>query len=91
MIYKIISDYKWFFVDNIIENDRLFIPLTKETFYNYKYCIDWSQIILQNEKTGYKIPENVIEWITDVQDLEMISSYQKFSSNFIKFSLKYSP
>lgn len=82
-IRKIISDNKWFFVDNIIDNNILFIPLTRETFYNYKYCVDWSQIILQNEKTGYKIPESVIEWIEDVQDLEIISSYQNFSHGLI--------
>ena len=83
IIYKIISENKWFFVDNFIDNDNLFIPLTKETFNNYRYCVDWSHIILQNEKTGYNIPESVIEWIEDTQDLEIIASYQKFSNNLL--------
>ena len=85
--YKIISRDKWFFIDNMNNNFNLnanvHVPLTKETFLNYKYCIDWSQIILKNESTGNKIPENVIEWIEDKQDLEIISTYQKISNNLI--------
>lgn len=87
LISKIILDNKWFFVDNLTDNlidsGKLLIPLTKETYFNYKYYVDWSNIILQNEKSGYKIPESVIEWITDTQDLQIISSYQEFSHNLI--------
>ena len=83
LIYKIISENKWFFVDNFIDNDNLLIPLTKETFLNYRYCVDWSHIILQNENIGYNIPESVIEWIEDTRDLEIIASYQKFSNNLL--------
>ena len=81
--HNMISNNKWFFVDNLIDNEKLLIPATKETCSNYKYCIDWSHIILQNETNGYKIPESVIEYITDAQDLEIISCYQKFSNNLI--------
>lgn len=83
LMYKTISNNKWVFVDNLIDSSDLLIPLTKETYFNYKYYVDWSHIILQNEKTGYKIPESVIEWISDTQDLLIISSYQEFSHDLI--------
>lgn len=83
MFNKMITKDKWFFVDNMIDSGKLLIPQSKETFHNYKYCIDWSHIILQNENTGVKIPENVIEWIDETNDLLMISTYQKFSKSLI--------
>lgn len=80
---ELISDRRWFFIDNMIDSGPLLIPMTMETFQNYKYCIDWSHIILQNEKSGKNIPESVIEWITEGQELEMISTYQKFSNKLL--------
>lgn len=80
IIYKKIKEInKWYIIDHMI-NANYPIPKTKETFENYKYCIDWKEFILQK----YIIPEDVVEWIDDYGDITIISLYQTFSENLLE-------
>jgi hypothetical protein len=54
------------------------------TFDKYRYLIDWNSIILYNQQHNKNIPEDVIEWIPDNVDLEMICTYQTFSEKLIR-------
>jgi hypothetical protein len=83
--YNKINLNKWELIDNLIDKNFTQIPSNIETFNNYKYIINWTNIIL-NKKDTHKIiiPESVISWIPDVHDLELISIYQNFSEALIR-------
>jgi hypothetical protein len=78
----------WTIIDNLYERKRgveqIIIPKTKQTYDKYRYLIDWSNIILYNKQNNRKISEDVILWIPDKIDLEMICAYQTFSENLIR-------
>jgi hypothetical protein len=77
---KINSINKWYIIDNMINADYYkLIPKTKETFNNYRFCIDWKELIIQK----CTIAEEVIEWIEDYSDIVIISIYQNFSENLL--------
>lgn len=85
---------KWKIIDDMFNANYIkLIPKTKETFDNYRFCIDWKELIIQK----CIIPEEVIEWIdepisstrylTDAarySNITIISIYQKFSENLLK-------
>ena len=72
---------KWKIIDDMFNADYLkLVPKTKETFNNYRFCIDWKELIIQK----CIIPEEVIEWIEKNSDIAIISIYQKFSENLLK-------
>lgn len=75
----------WSIIDNLYKwSDSILIPNTLETYIKYRYLVDWSRILLYNEGNSKCIPENVILWIPDNRDLEMICVYQNFSENIIR-------
>ena len=71
---------KWYLIDamNNAEYSKL-IPKTKETYINYRYCINWNELIIRK----CKIPEDVIQWIENKTDVSVISIYQDFSTNLL--------
>jgi hypothetical protein len=72
---------KWKIIDDMFNADYLkLVPKTKETFNNYRFCIDWKELIIQK----CIIPEEVIEWIEKNSDIAIISIYQKFSENLLR-------
>lgn len=78
----------WYTIDNIIKHniksiDGL-IPATIQTFNKYIYLVDWSTIVLHNQNNNKKIPESTIVWISNNIDLQIISTYQKFSDDLIR-------
>jgi len=78
---KINEINKWYIIDNMYNPDYYkLIPKTKETFKNYRFCIDWKELIIQK----CIIAEEVIEWIEDYADVAIISIYQKFSKNLLR-------
>ena len=78
---KIDSINKWYLIDNMINADYYkLIPKTKETFNNYRFCIDWKELIIQK----CTIMEEIIEWIEDYSDIAIISIYQNFSENLLE-------
>jgi hypothetical protein len=81
-LYKKIDDVnKWYIIDNMINADYYkLIPKTKETFNNYRFCIDWKELIIKK----CTIMEEVIEWIEDYSDIAIISIYQPFSENLLE-------
>lgn len=83
--YNILKLNKWKIIDNLLYKNFIYIPKNIDTYNNYKYIINWTSIVLYR-KDKYKtiIPENVISWISDVHDLELISVYQKFSESLIR-------
>jgi len=80
--YNLIRKNKWTFIDNLIDKNFNYIPKTKRTLDNFKYCIDWTSIILNNR--DIEIPNSVIEWIDDRQDLEYLCIYQVFTERTIR-------
>lgn len=82
--YEMIRQNKWRFIDNLIEKKFDYIPKTNQTYINYKYCIDWSSLILAYPNNKTIIPNNVIEWIDDRQDLEYICIYQYLCEETIR-------
>lgn len=82
---QLIDNYIWELVDDlIIDKDTVLIPKTIETFKKYRYLVDWSSIILYNQNTNNTIPEDVIKWIPDKIDLDIICVYQTFSEDLIR-------
>ncbi len=79
-----IYNNRYRFIDVLHNNSEILIPKNRETYQHYKYCISWRSIIMNNRKLNKKIPENVIEWITDSSDLNVIAVYQTFSESFLK-------
>jgi hypothetical protein len=78
---KIKEINKWYIIDNMSNpNYCKLIPKTKETFKNYRFCIDWKELIIQK----CTINEEVIEWIENNNDIVVISIYQNFSKNLLK-------
>jgi len=75
-----IKKNKWDLIDQLYTKNFLVIPKTKETYLNYYYCIDWSKYILNR----VYIPEDVIRWITNTTDLEVITLHQKLSPQMIE-------
>jgi hypothetical protein len=72
---------KWKIIDDMFNADYLkLVPKTKETFNNYRFCIDWKELIIQK----CIIPEEVIEWIEKYSDIAIISIYQNFSENLLR-------
>jgi hypothetical protein len=83
--YNIINSNKWRLIDNLIDKNFIQIPNNIKTYNNYKYIINWTNIILHRKDTHkIIIPEHVISWIPDLHDLELISIYQKFSESLIR-------
>ena len=81
----LIDNYIWELVDNLITDaDTILIPKTIDTFKKYRYLVDWSNIILYNKENNTTIPEDVIKWIPDKIDLDMICVYQTFSEDLIR-------
>jgi hypothetical protein len=75
----------WSIIDKLYDSiNKIIIPKTKLTFDKYRYLIDWNSIILYNQQHNKNIPEDVIEWIPDNVDLEMICTYQTFSEKLIR-------
>lgn len=85
-ISNIIKQNKWSFIDNIYNkiSSTTIIPKTPETFNNFRFCIDWCNIILNNPNRRDIIPNEVIQWIEDRQDLEYICIYQDLSETTIR-------
>lgn len=81
---NLIKENKWSFIDIIYNPDNIIIPKTSETFQNFRFCIDWCHIILSNPNNKDIIPNEIIEWINDRQDLEYICIYQNLSENTIR-------
>ena len=82
---QIIDNSIWELVDNLItDTDTILIPKTIETFKKYRYLVDWSNIMLYNRENNTTIPEDVIKWIPDNIDLDMICVYQTFSEDLIR-------
>lgn len=77
--YNLIQKNKWNFIDCLIDKDFNYIPKTRETFDNFKYCINWTDIILKYPDNRNIIPNHVIEWIDNKQDLEYMCIYQNLS------------
>ena len=77
--YNIFNTIKYNLIDSMDEIG-IYIPDTKETCVEYKYCIDWTQILLE-EKT---IPEHVLELLQEYINLDCVSTKQKFSDDFIR-------
>lgn len=81
----LIDQNLWLLIDNLNSHtNSILIPNTIFTYNKYRYLIDWSDIIMYNQENGLKIPENVISWIEDPIDLQIICSYQHFSENLIR-------
>jgi hypothetical protein len=84
----IIYNNFWYLIDNIIDYnhfDYTLIPATIQTFYKYKYLIDWNSIILHNQTCANKtIPESTVVWIPNNKDLQIISTCQTFSDDLIR-------
>jgi hypothetical protein len=71
-------DYKWELIDNM--NDKgICIPLNKETFREYRYCIDF-MTLLYNEQ---HLPDKTIDNLHMEIDFSMLSKYQKLSDNLL--------
>lgn len=84
----LIKKNKWSFIDIIYQDTSNYtiIPKTPETFQNFRFCIDWCNIILNNPTKKEIIPSEIIEWMEDRQDLEYICIYQTLSENTIRNS-----
>lgn len=71
---------KWSLID-IMHNTKSYIPLTKETYLNYFYTIDFDSIIIGKRH----IPNNVIHYMCDVEnlhsELKSICIYQTISDD----------
>ena len=82
---KTISEEIWSVIDRLhVLTDTVLIPVHIETFYKYRYLVDWGHIILYNQNCDKRIPEKVLMWIPDRVDLEMIAVYQNFSDDLIR-------
>ena len=68
-------------IDSFYTKNFLFIPKTRDTYINYYYCIDWTKFVLNN----MTIPEHVIRWITERNDLEMIALHQELSPCLVEY------
>jgi hypothetical protein len=84
---NLIEPNKWRFIDSFLKHSSsgIYIPSTKETFLNYQFYIDWTDIIIKCKSQGKVIPEHVIKWIDTPYDIEMISYYQKFSDDLVRY------
>lgn len=89
--YSILNPCKWDIIDTINKPGSP-VPLTIETYNNYKYMIDWITVIYNK----IHIPESVIEIFMKKHDhtdqinkhlskfdLKILLKYQKLSSSFI--------
>lgn len=85
--YNLIDRNKWHFIDSFFKDTScsLYIPNTKETFLNYYFYLDWSDIIMKCKKQNKLIAEHVIKWIDNKYDIEIISYYQKFSEDLVRY------
>jgi len=82
---RVIDRNLWFLIDNLNYHTKtILLPNTIFTYHKYRYLIDWGDIILYNQDHGLIIPDNVIQWIEDIVDLEMICVYQKLSDDTIR-------
>ena len=82
---NIIDNNLWMLIDNLYNfTDSILIPKTINTFYKYRYLVDWGDIILYNQQFDLTIPEDVILWIPDNVDLEAVVLYQSLSENVIR-------
>lgn len=83
----LIKTNKWSFIDEISDSN-IYIPKTLETYKNFRFCIDWCNIILSNPNRRDIIPNEVIQWIEDRQDLEYICIYQDLLEKTIRKCFK---
>lgn len=81
---NIISVNLWMIIDSLYKyTDTILIPKTIWTYNKYRYLIDWNTIIMYNQQHNMTIPEDVVIWIPDIQDLQMIAAYQTLSEETI--------
>lgn len=86
LFYNMIHPKRYQTIDRLHDDIDVLIPMTYETFLNYRYCIEWRNIILRRNlgKPDRKIPESVIRWIPDSQDLDVICVYQPLSTHLLR-------
>jgi hypothetical protein len=88
----LLGNYKWELIDIILQNrvitgvdetvtGEILIPMNRETYYNYIYIIDFSTIIYHKKR---KIPESVIENMSELIDMNLLATFQKLSENLLK-------
>lgn len=88
--YNMIHKNRYEFIDRLrVEKsvcNNILIPNTYKTFLNYRYCIEWRNIIIQRNlgNSTRVIPDNVIRWIPDSNDLDIICVYQRLSSSLLR-------
>lgn len=81
---NMINNNLWMIIDKLHKyTDTILIPKTIWTFNKYRYLIDWNSIIMYNQQHNKIIPEDVILWIPDIQDLQTIAVYQTLSEETI--------
>lgn len=74
----------WMIIDKLHKHtDTILIPKTIWTYNKYRYLVDWNNIIMYNQQHNKVIPEDVIVWIPDIQDLQTIAVYQSLSEDTI--------
>lgn len=76
--YNYINGRKWNYIDNMIDIG-ICIPLNKETYNEYIYCIDFTTLIYNK----YKIPDSVIIELSSYIDFELLSRNQKLSDTIL--------
>jgi hypothetical protein len=80
-----INDNLWTIIDNLYkQTGTILIPKNIQTYKKYRYLVDWNNIIMYNQQYNKIIPEDVIIWIPDIQDLQIIAVYQSLSENTIR-------
>lgn len=80
-----INNNLWGIIDKLHKHtDTILIPKTIRTYNKYRYLVDWNNIIMYNQQHNKIIPEDVIIWIPDIQDLQTIAVYQTLSEKIIR-------
>lgn len=70
---------KWKIIDEL-KHIGLFVPLNKDTYLNYYFCIDWNSIIFY----GLHIPDCVIENLISFDYIHLLFSYRRLSEHIIR-------
>lgn len=80
-----ISRNLWIIIDKLyIYTDTVLIPNTIWTYNKYRYLVDWNNIIMYNQQCNKSIPDDIVLWIPDIQDLQTIAIYQTLSEYTIR-------
>jgi hypothetical protein len=73
------NNFKWEVIDNL-KNLENHVPRTRQTYEEYRYCVDFKTLLYNK----VKIPEKVIETFEDLIDFSMLSAYQTLSETLVR-------